>query len=98
MVTGFLSLRHRKGLRAHYSVCEDEDDDGFARAPIITVDKRAPMAPYMSDKEGDGCFLGGGRSFVRLYGTSNKTTNQMFHHREVSLSEQHTAGLIFHHA
>ena len=30
MVTGFLSLlEHRKGLKAHYSVSEDEDDDGF---------------------------------------------------------------------
>ena len=59
MVTGFLSLlEHRKGLKAHYSVSEDEDDDGFTayNYSIIVSQKSTHMAPYMSDKEGMGAF------------------------------------------
>ena len=51
MVTGFLSLlRHRKGLRAHYSVSEDEDDDGFTAYNYSTI----------VSQKGDGCFLRAG--------------------------------------
>ena len=59
MVTVFLSLlEHRKGLKAHYSVSEDEDDDGFTayNYSIIVSQKSTHMAPYMSDKEGMGAF------------------------------------------